>query len=39
MKVTEFSENTKVDRVTALWESELDKDDFVSYMPSYTGTG
>lgn len=39
MKVTEFSENTKVDRVTAPWESELGKDDFVSYMPSYTGGG
>ncbi|MGN0385970.1 MAG: alpha/beta fold hydrolase [Lachnospiraceae bacterium] len=37
MKVTEFSEKTKVDHVKAPWEDELGKDDFVSYMPSYVG--
>lgn len=37
MKVTEFSEKTKRDHIPAPWESELGKDDFVSYMPSYRG--
>ncbi|MDE6788397.1 MAG: hypothetical protein K2J47_03655 [Ruminococcus sp.] len=37
MKVTEFSENTKIDHVSPPWEKFLGKDDFISYMPSYIG--
>lgn len=37
MKVTEFSENTKVDHVSPPWEKYLSEDDFISYLPSYKG--
>lgn len=37
MKVTEFSDKTKVDNVRPEWEKYLGKDDFISYKPSYIG--
>lgn len=37
MKVTEFSETTKVDHVSPEWEKYLSEDDFISYLPSYKG--
>lgn len=37
MKVTEFSDKTKVDNVRPEWEKYLGKDDFISYKPSYVG--
>ena len=37
MKVTEFSDKTKVDNVRPEWEKYLRKDDFISYKPSYVG--
>lgn len=37
MKVTEFSEETKVDNVIPPWAQYMSEDDFISYMPSYKG--
>ena len=37
MKVTEFSNKTKVDNVRPEWEKYLGKEDFISYKPSYVG--
>ena len=37
MKVTEFSDKTKVDNVRPEWEKFLGKDDLISYKPSYVG--
>lgn len=37
MKVMEFSENTKVDCVVPEWAEFMDKDDHISYMPSFKG--
>lgn len=37
MKVTEFSENTKIDKVSPPWESFLSEGDRISYLPSYKG--
>lgn len=37
MKVMEFSEKTKVDHITPEWAKYMGEDDFISYMPSYTG--
>lgn len=37
MKVTEFSEKTKIDHVSPPWNKFLGKDDFISYLPSYKG--
>lgn len=39
MKVTEFSERTKVDHVSPPWERFLGEEDFISYLPSYQGGG
>ena len=37
MNVMEFSEETKVDFVRPDWADFMGEDDFISYMPSYTG--
>ena len=37
MKVMEFSEKTKMDHVTPEWAQYMSDNDFISYMPSFTG--